>query len=188
MDILVSSNLERQLFELCRRNSASIRDWMDKLRADRRFTIDRGTFAALRSHFSADWVSADESLCTIREVFEAHHYLIDPHTAVGFKTAERLRGTNPVVIAATAHWAKFGANVYRALAGIPAGQPLPQELSSLTDVELNERVAVNWGVDRPPQRLSDLDGAPIRFTKVIEGSADAVEQAVRQTLASFQLK
>ena len=185
MDILVSSNLERQLFELCGRNSALIQDWMDKLRTERRFTVDRETFAALRSHFSADWVSADESLTTIHEVFKAYQYLIDPHTAVAWKAAERLRGVNPVIIVSTAHWAKFGANVFRALSRIPAGKPLPDWFGTLTDVRLNAHVSAIWGAAPPPPRLSSLDAAPIRFAEVIDGTIEAVEQAALQTLANW---
>ncbi|MDR2714621.1 MAG: threonine synthase [Coriobacteriales bacterium] len=218
MDILVSSNLERQLFELTGRNSEAICTYMNKLRDERRFTIDRETFAALRAQFSADWVSANESLTTIREVFEAHNYLIDPHTAVSWKVAERLRGQNPVLVVSTAHWAKFGTDVYRALAGIEVGAELPAELADLTGAALNEFVAENWNVGKTvgraggraageagsrasgkaadkatdktagaaaiPSRLASLDTAPVRFTEVIDGSAQAVEQAVLDWLES----
>ena len=182
MDILVSSNLERQLFELCGRDGQLISSWMDDLRDKRRFTIDRATFAALRTHFSADWVSSNESLETIREVFESCHYLIDPHTAVAWKVAERLRHVNPVVIASTAHWAKFGTDVFRALVALNAGEPLPDEIAALSGAMLNDHIAHRWGVAPPPQRLAALDTAPIRFTEVIDGTAEAVKAAVLKWL------
>ena len=119
MDILVSSNLERQLYELTGRDSDSIRAWMEDLKQTRRFQVDKATLAQLREHFSADAVDNEECFGTIKDVFENHGYLLDPHTAVAWRVAERLRGTNPVLVASTAHWAKFGASVYRALHGNP---------------------------------------------------------------------
>jgi threonine synthase len=144
MDILVSSNLERQLFELCGRNAQAIRGWMDELRSKRRFQVDRGTFAALRERYSADWVSNDESLATIRAVFEQHNYLLDPHTAVAWKVAERLRETNPVLVVSTAHWAKFGADVYRALHSLPAAAELPPQVARLSGTALNQLIAQEY--------------------------------------------
>ncbi|MCL1848050.1 MAG: threonine synthase [Coriobacteriia bacterium] len=213
MDILVSSNLERQLFELNGRDPQRIRQWMGDLAATRRFQVDRDTFAALRASFSADWVSSDECLMTIKTVFDAHGYLLDPHTAVAWKVAERLRGENPVLVVATAHWAKFGADVYRALNGLPAGSALPAEAAALGDVALNHLIAstalVSGGrycfdtstLTIPevsggrycfdtstlaiPAPLAELNDLPIRFTQTCEGTAQAVQQAVLSTLPSI---
>jgi threonine synthase len=178
MDILVSSNLERQLFELSGRNAKTIRGWMDDLRDKRCFQVDRRTFAALRADFSADWVSSDESLETVREVFLTHNYLLDPHTAVAWKVAERLRDQNPVLIASTAHWAKFGTDVYRALNGIPADGDLPDEMAELSGFALNKLLSEEYGAGAIPARLAELDGLPIRFSAVRTGSAADIELAV----------
>jgi threonine synthase len=183
MDILVSSNLERQLFELTGRDATAIRGWMDDLRTARRFTVDRATFAALREHFCADWVSNDDSLATIREVFATHNYLLDPHTAVAWKVAERLRGGNPVLIASTAHWAKFGADVYRALNNIPAGAPLPSETAALSGTALNKLLSEQCGGAAIPAQLAALDELPQRFTQVCVGSTEGIEGAVAEWLA-----
>ena len=196
MDILVSSNLERQLFELNGRDPQRIRQWMGDLAATRRFQVDRDTFAALRASFSADWVSSDECLMTIKTVFDAHGYLLDPHTAVAWKVAERLRGENPVLVVATAHWAKFGADVYRALNGLPAGSPLPADAAALGDVALNHLIASTALVSGGrycfdtstlaiPAPLAELNDLPIRFTQTCEGTAQAVQQAVLSTLPSI---
>jgi threonine synthase len=178
MDILVSSNLERQLFELCGRDAAAIRGWMDDLRVKRSFQVDPATFAALRATFSADWVSNAESLATIRSVYEEHGYLLDPHTAVAWKVGERLHGENPVLIVSTAHWAKFGTDVYRALNGIPAGAPLPKEIAALSGLALNERIAAQHHAGSIPARLAELDKLPIRFTELAAASTDGIETAV----------
>ena len=192
MDILVSSNLERQLFELNGRDPQKIRQWMDNLATNRRFQVDRDTFAALRAHFSADWVSSDECLQTIKDVFHTHGYLLDPHTAVAYKVAERLRGENPVLVVATAHWAKFGADVYRALNNLPAGSPLPAEVATLSDIDLNHLIAENVtkGTGRSvtstltiPAPLSELNNLPIRFTQTCSHTPQAIQQAVFSTLS-----
>ncbi len=87
MDILVSSNLERQLFELTGRDAQAIAGWMDDLREQRRFRVDPGTFAARERAFAADSIDNATCLATIKRVFDKHDYLMDPHTAVAYRTA-----------------------------------------------------------------------------------------------------
>jgi threonine synthase len=152
---------------------------MADLKQERRFKVDRDTFASMRDLYAADSVDNAECLATIREVFERDGYLMDPHTAVAYKVTEHLREDGvPVVIASTAHWAKFGNNVYRALHGIALDEELPAEVASLTGCELNKLIASETGVDNVPFGLSELDDLPIRFTEVIDGNADAIKEAV----------
>ena len=183
MDILVSSNLERQLFELTGRNPELIREWMRQQKADKRFQVDPDTFAKLRADFVGDSADSAECFETIKDVYEQHGYLLDPHSAVAFKVAQRLRGENPVLVASTAHWAKFGENVYRALQGMAPGAPLPADIAQLTGCELNARIAETTGCGPVPAGLAELDSRPIRFTQVIDGNADAIEAAVLEFLA-----
>ena len=70
MDILVSSNLERQLFELTGRNPEAIAGWMADLKQQRCFRVDEDTFKAVRKHFAADSVDNAECLRTIKEVLD----------------------------------------------------------------------------------------------------------------------
>ena len=185
MDILVSSNLERQLFELTDRNDEAIRTWMDELRATRRFRIDEGTFARLRELFRADSIDNTECLHTIKAVFDEHGYLIDPHTAVAYQVAENLRGENPVLIASTAHWAKFGENVYRALHDMEPGEALPADVAALTGCQLNELIARETGTSFVPAGLSKLDDLPIRFTEIIENTTESIEAAAERFLGDL---
>ena len=179
MDILVSSNLERQLFELTGRDAAAIKGWMADLREKRGFRVDRDTFAKMRELYAADSVDNEECLQTIREVYREQSYLMDPHTAVAFKVAERLREDGvPVVVASTAHWAKFGNNVYRALHELSLADELPADIAALTGCELNRLIADETGASDIPAGLSELDALPIRFTEVIDGNADAIRAAV----------
>ncbi|MBR0405527.1 MAG: threonine synthase [Eggerthellaceae bacterium] len=185
MDILVSSNLERQLFELTGRDSKAIAGWMRDLSQEKRFQVDRDTFAKMRELYVADSVDNPGCLAAIREVFEACGYLMDPHTAVAWQVAQNLREEGvPVVVASTAHWAKFGNNVYRALHGIALGEELPDEIASLTGCELNSLIAEETGLSDIPAGLAELDELPIRFTEVIDGNADAIRAAVCEFLGN----
>lgn len=182
MDILVSSNLERQLFELSGRNAQAISTWMDDLKNNKKFQVDKDTFAALRADFVSDSVDNATCLETIRRIFEEQGYLVDPHTAVAFEVAERMRGNNPVLVASTAHWAKFGTNVYRALYGIAADQPLPAEVGALTGCQLNQLIEEVTGAGPVPTGLAELDDKEVRFTEVIDRDAQCVEARVEAFL------
>ncbi len=182
MDILVSSNLERQLFELTDRNADAIRQWMGDLNSQRRFEVDGDTLAKLQEGFKGSAIGNDECLATIKAVLDEHDYLIDPHTAVAYAATQQLRSDRPVLIASTAHWAKFGDNVYRALHGIAPGAPLPEDVAALTGCELNALIARETGKDAIPAGLAQLDTMPVRFTEVIDGGTAAIESAVEALL------
>ena len=182
MDILVSSNLERQLFELTGRNGEAIRQWMADLADARCFRVDAETFRRVRENFSADSVDNATCLATIREVLDAHDYLLDPHTAVAYAAAQNLRGENPVLIASTAHWAKFGNNVYRAIHGIEPSGELPADVAALTGCELNKLIAEETDKHHIPAGLANLDTMQLRFTEVIDNDVEAIEDAAEAFL------
>jgi threonine synthase len=183
MDILISSNLERLLFEVTQ-DATAVRGWMADLATTGRFRVDPDTFAELRLLFSADYVSNDESLETVREVHAETGYLLDPHTAVAWEVAERLRERDPVLVVATAHWAKFGADIYKALAGLPADEVLPDGIRELTGVEVLAQVQELAGEDTTnvPKALAELDDLTERFTNVVSAGREGVEGAVRSWL------
>lgn len=121
MDILISSNLERFLFEINGRDAAAIRRWMEALQVEGHFTVDPGTKAAMDERMWGGYATEAETLATIREVFRDCGYTLDPHTAVGMKVYwdyRRESGDQRVtVLAATASPFKFNASVLRAIAG-----------------------------------------------------------------------
>ena len=180
MDILISSNLERQLFELSGRNAEAIAAWMADLKEKRCFTVDEETFARVKDNFKTGSSNNEECLETIKAVFDQHHYLLDPHTAVAYRVANQQRSENPLLIASTAHWAKFGENVYRGLHGIPAGEALPREISALSGCQLNKHIAAETKLPYVPAGLSQLDDMPIRFTQVIDSSIETMEAEALQ--------
>jgi threonine synthase len=183
MDILISSNLERLLFEITR-DTDIVAEWMGSLASEGRFRVDAETFAKIRELFSADFVGNDESLRAVREVYEDTGYLLDPHTAVAWEVAERLRERDPVIVVSTAHWAKFGSDVYKALAEIPCDELLPDGIRELPGMELLARVQELAGdAATVPRALAELDEQTERFTNVVGAGRDAVEAAVRTWLA-----
>ena len=97
---------------------------------------------------------------------------------MAYKVAEQLRGENPVLIASTAHWAKFGENVYRALHNLKPGENLPEQVASLSGCELNELIADEAHCHNIPRGLAELDSLPIRFSETISGTTEAIEEAV----------
>jgi threonine synthase len=180
MDILVSSNLERLLFELCGRDSSLVSRWMADLAGQHSFNVDDSTLTALREGFCADWVTSSDSLKTIRRVHERHGYLLDPHTAVAWQVAQRLRPSadTPVLVVATAHWAKFAAEVYRALAGLAPGQTLPPEVAGLNGFELISAMQEQFDAGAVPERLASLDGSPEHLTATCSSETAALKQAI----------
>ena len=182
MDILISSNLERLLYEMTR-DSDKVGGWMASLASQGRFQIDPDTFREIRELFSADYVGNDESLHTIREVYAETEYLLDPHTAVAWEVAERLRERDPVLVVSTAHWAKFGGDVYKALAELPYDEILPDGIREMTGVELLAQVQELAGEDaQVPKALAELDELTERFTNVVDAGRVGVEGAVRSWL------
>ena len=177
MDILISSNLERLLFEVSG-DPEKIRRWATQLGEEGRFQVDSATFSAICSDFSGGSVTNDDCLATIRQVYDSCGRLLDPHTAVAWEIAERCREERPLLVAATAHWAKFGRDVFRALKGIPYEDPLPREAAGLSAAQLSGRVEeMAPGAEIPPW-LAGLDVQEERFSKVIDGSAEGVRSAL----------
>ena len=183
MDILISSNLERLLFELA--GAEAVRDWMRQLAEEKRFQVDRQTFGKMRETFIGDFVTNDESLATIKTVFDETGYLLDPHTAVAWEVAERTFDCAPMLVVSTAHWAKFGADVYKALTGVRHRESLPLDVQGLTGVQLLGRVQQIAGEGAcVPRALAELDDAEERFTGVVDAGREGVEDAVREWLGA----
>jgi threonine synthase len=128
MDIQISSNFERLLFEVLGRDGASVRRLMNDLKQGS-FTLDAAALAAVRKDFSAGRADETETTATMRAMYEEHGRLVDPHTAVGLAVAERFaKAGMPMVALATAHPAKFPAAV---LAATGREAALPESLGDL---------------------------------------------------------
>ena len=179
MDILISSNLERLLYDLTG-DPARIAGWMRGLKESGRFEVDDATRAKLRASFVGSWVDNDTCLEVIGRVQRELGYLLDPHTAVAWEAAERLAGDAPVLIASTAHWSKFAADVVRGLTDVRAGAPVP---GAVDDLELLDRVVgLAPGASVPPQ-LRAARERPRRFDARVEAGREPVEASLREWLA-----
>ncbi|MBX9844131.1 MAG: threonine synthase [Xanthobacteraceae bacterium] len=130
MDIQVSSNFERLLFEACRRDAAQIRAAMGSLAQSRRFSVSTPALGHIREVFSAGRADEDETAATIRTTLRETSHLVDPHTAVGLAVAEKESRdpTIPMIVLGTAHPAKFPDAVAAACGTRPA---LPDWLADL---------------------------------------------------------
>ncbi|MDA5193354.1 threonine synthase [Govanella unica] len=109
MDIQVSSNFERLLFDLHGRDGAQVTGLMDDFANSGEFRIGATELQSTRALFDATRVSEDETRAAIKATYEATGMLADPHTAVGLAAAARMRRDRhvPMVTLATAHAAKF---------------------------------------------------------------------------------
>ncbi len=159
MDIQVSSNFERLLFDAYERHGNAVRALMGSLAQSRRFTLSARALAQLRALFAAGRADEDEVAATIRTVKRETGSFVDPHTAVGIAVAEKEQRDPavPMVVLATAHAAKFPDAVEAACGVRPA---LPE-----------------W--------LCDLDTRPERVT-VLPAEQSAVERFVLATSRAAQ--
>ena len=131
MDIQVSSNFERLLFEASGRNSETVRTQMAGLRQSGAFNIDEASLKNIRSDFAAGTCSEADTAQQITNSQETSNYLCDPHTAVGLFVAENnINAGVPMVTLSTAHPAKFPDAVEKASGIRPA---LPEWLSGMME-------------------------------------------------------
>jgi threonine synthase len=130
MDIQVSSNFERLLFEAYARDGKIIRSLMTSLAQLQSFAISPPALTEMRALFSADRADEDETAATIRAVHRETGMLVDPHTAVAIAVAEKdvRQHDVPMLVLATAHPAKFPDAVEAACGVRPA---LPDWLADL---------------------------------------------------------
>ena len=131
MDIQVSSNFERALFDAYGRDPAPVRQAMADLRSGG-FTVSQGAIDSLRESYASGRVSESETTAAIRRYREHSGEVVCPHTAVGLHVAEGHLGATPMVTLATAHPAKFPDAVEEATGHRPE---LPPRLSHLMEGE-----------------------------------------------------
>ncbi len=129
MDIQVSSNFERLLFDLAGRDGSAIRAMMGTFDADKRLDLPTGMVAEAAKLFASARVDPDTMAMTMRWAYEHAGQVLDPHTAIGLAAARELAGGDvPIVTLATAHPAKFRDAVERATGVRPT---LPSRLAGL---------------------------------------------------------
>ena len=144
MDILISSNLERLLYEVTGHDAVRVSDWMRELKEKGSYRIDEASWQTISTLFWADYSSDDETIKRIGRVWEQDGYLLDTHTAVAMDVYEKYRqntGDDTItIIASTASPFKFGSSVAGAvieLDGDEAGEfALLRKLAEKTGWEI----------------------------------------------------
>ncbi|MBI1238908.1 MAG: threonine synthase [Alphaproteobacteria bacterium] len=138
MDIEVSSNFERLLFDAYGRDGAAIEKLMAQFSVERKMTIEEAPLTKMRAEFDAARSTEEETLAAMADIRAKDGILIDPHTAVGIVAARKIeRPRGPLVVLATAHPAKFPDAVERATGVRPE---LPARLRPILDAK--ERMSV----------------------------------------------
>ncbi len=162
MDILVSSNLERLLFELSYQNPAYIKERMEKLQISGSYSVGPEMMKRLHEKFVGGFTDDRGAIRTIQEVYDEFDHVIDPHTAVAFNVyrryEQRSKDETAVVFVSTASPFKFPATVCKAIFNMQ--NPAQDELSLLRPLSDESGLEI-------PEALKDLDERPILHHKVV---------------------
>lgn len=150
MDILISSNFERFLYEMSGRDAAKVVSWYNDLSASGAFTADKQTLEESRAVIHAGWAEEPQVLATIGKWFNNTGYVFDPHTAVAVKVYEdyvRMTGdTTYTTVVSTASPFKFAANVLKGIIADPTEVDEWEALNQLAE-------KTGWEI---PRGLRDL--------------------------------
>jgi threonine synthase len=151
MDIQISSNFERALFDAYGRDGSAVAQLMDEMKAKGGFTVSQGALHWLRATFASGRVGEAETSAAIRAERTASGELLCPHSAVGVNVAKEHLGAVPMITLATAHPAKF-----------------PDAVEAATGI-------------RPslPARMEGLFDRPERLTRVAN-DLEAIEKLIRE--------
>jgi threonine synthase len=172
MDILISSNLERFLFEVTCHNAEKIYAWYKALNSSGKFEVDATTRQAIDSVITSGWIDEDEVLHTIGNVYERYGYVVDTHTAVGIALCNKLGPfEHYTVVASTASPYKFSCEV---LSGIDKNKHNDEfdcikQISSISNKPIH-------------RALCQLKERPVLHDKVIE--IDQMKESILDTLKS----
>ncbi len=169
MDILISSNLERMIFEISGRDSEKTNQWQESLKKNGSYTVDGDVKSKLDELFFGGYCDDEKTKATIKSVFEKYGYLCDTHTAVAVSVYEDYKkatgDTRPVVIASTASPYKFAASVLEALGESTETDEFAtvNKLSEVTSTKV-------------PTPIAALKGNEVRFNNLCD--AKDMEKAV----------
>lgn len=157
MDILISSNLERLLYDLSGCDDEKISGYMKSLADTGRYEVDDSIKNSLHEYFYAGYCNDEQTKKTIKELYEKYSYVCDPHTAVAVNVLEKYRketgDTAKTIIASTASPFKFADSVISAINGETPDVSQKKKLDILADIALT----------KVPKQLESLFELPVRF-------------------------
>lgn len=174
MDILISSNLERLLFEASGRDAVAVARFMQGLKKDGRYDVGGEIRSVIAKDFSAGCASEEEAFSALLRVFERTGTLIDTHTAVAQAVYDRAKDGTVSVVLSTASPYKFPQDV---LFAVEPGKTPPSD-----GFEAAEALSKRTKTEIPGQILA-LREAPVRFTGSCE--KDQMEKALFSALKSW---
>lgn len=151
MDILVSSNLERLLYDITGRDDQKVCGWMNQLSETGRYQVDDVTLERIRRIFSAGFCDDQQTKEEIERIYRQEHYLCDPHTAVAARVCREYREKDdcashtvvvstaspykfaPDVLSAVSPETETGGDVFRAVRALSdlTGAPVPTQIAAL---------------------------------------------------------
>ncbi|MBO5240656.1 MAG: threonine synthase [Clostridia bacterium] len=178
MDILVSSNLERLLFEISGRNAKLTADRMKYLADNKEYSITEAEKAVLDKEFFGGFASEDDTVEAMYEVFEEYGYAMDTHTGVAIavynqykqevlEADEAVKDETPVIVLSTANPYKFPQDVLYAL----SGNDVKDSFKGIK--RLNLLTAM-----KPPKCLLDLRYRPLRFKTVVDNDLKKMSDVI----------
>ncbi|MEA4901207.1 threonine synthase [Desulfitobacterium sp.] len=172
MDILISSNFERFLYEMSDRDEEKIKTWYEDLRSKGKFEVDQQTLTKAKDFVKAGWANEDAVKETIHTVYNEQSYVLDPHTAVAVKVYQdyvKLSGDSTyTIVASTANPFKFAGTV---LQSIKPELIIENEWENLTQLS----ALTGWEI---PKGLRGLDKKTVQ--KVEKTSPSEIPQLLRK--------
>lgn len=179
MDILISSNLERLLFEVTNHDSVRINEWMAALRNTGKYAVDGETLKKIQDIFWADFACEKETRETIKDIYNDYGYVVDTHTAVAIDVYDKyVISTGDMaktVILSTASPFKFNESVVGAIFG-------EKEIGGKSEFELLDVLADKCGL-RIPLSLNGLERKLALHSMVCQ--KDRMKDVVKKILFSY---
>jgi len=132
MDIQISSNFERQIFESVNRDDSIVSKIMNEFKNNKKYTFDQKVLKHFQNIYHSATISNETTLETIKTYKNDYNYLADPHTATGLSILNSVSQNHPFISLACAHPAKFGEAIEKAVGERP---PYPKKLENIFDIE-----------------------------------------------------
>jgi threonine synthase len=178
MDILVSSNLERLLFEISGRNAKITAKRMADLAEKKEYSITEKEKAILDKEFFGGFASEDDMIEAMYETFDEYGYAMDTHTGVALAVCDQYRNTlekdedeildkTPIVVLSTANPYKFPQDVLYSL----SGNDVKDSFKGIKRLHLLTAM-------KPPKSLTELRYRPVRFKTVVENDLKAMADGI----------
>lgn len=159
MDILISSNLERLLYDFSGCDDGKVRGWMESLASTGRYEVDDSIKNSIGDYFWAGCCGDDDTQKTIKDIYKKYSYVCDPHTAVALNVYEQYRkatsDTSKTIVVSTASPFKFAGDVLEAIKGEKQDHGQPEMIDEIAKAAMA----------RPPKQIESLFSLDVRFSK-----------------------